>query len=521
MSRCRVEKRGAGVREMTGSSKRAGRGSPLAKIQRCCIRIHDLVNAPLQDRRYWFLAVAAILALQIALILKHEPWLDEIQALQLAVEAPDLATLLAWLRYEGHPPLFYVLVRSLAHLVEPLAVLPVLAALLAALTQTALLFRSPFTRAEKVFIASSTFFLFDFLTLSRSLALGVTCVVLAMAFKRSRWSWLAIAALPMCDFLFGVLSFALVALRIKANDRFWPGLLLWLASGMLATYFVLPPADMLPALETINPWYGTILYLLGIGTLALPFQGGVLVQWNIPALPLAILTWIPFLALCLSVTRSNPLHRWLLLAFVTFTFLFSLFVYPLAIRHLMLIALLIVVLTWEARESGEAARQGLRVWLLVAACCGMATAAINLMKPFDTAEQAAAAINRMGLAKSHWMVWPDSRAQVVAAYLGIDFERTERHCMQSAIRWNFRTKLITLPMLYRYLAAEVGRHGRFYLLSDRRLKDYPRDLVEPIKSVPAGYDGQEYHLYTIGPRAPAQPVDLPPCIPGRRPLAKL
>ena len=72
----------------------------------------------------WPAACAAVFALQAALILTHTPWLDEIQAVQLAIEAPDVPTLLAWLRYEGHPPLWYFILRGLGYLMDPLATLP-------------------------------------------------------------------------------------------------------------------------------------------------------------------------------------------------------------------------------------------------------------------------------------------------------------------------------------------------------------------------------------------------------------
>lgn len=484
-------------------------------------RLHHRWNNLLRNSHNWLAAIIVTFSLQISLILTHSPWLDEIQAVQLAVEAPDLPTLLQWLRYEGHPPLFYLLLRSLAYFTEPLRTLPLLALMLAVGTQSCILFRSPFTRAERILISTTTFFLFDFLTLSRSLNLGVFLVVLAVSLRRSPWSWLAIILLPMCDFLFGVLSVALVLLKIRDRDISWPGITLWLASGLLATYLVIPPADMLPAMVNKGIAVDVILYFLGLGTLAIPFQGGSLVTWNLPAIPLAIISWIPFLLLCWSSTRRDKLHRILLLSFVLLTFVFSIFVYALAIRHLMLIALLLIVLAWKQREVGVAPQVGFRLWLMISSLCGLATAAINFAMPFNTSARAAAAIERRGLAKSHWMVWPDNRAQGVSAYSGMDFERTERHCMQSAIRWNYRSTLITRARMLRYLSREVKRHGRFYLLSDVLLTGFPVNLLRPIQTISAGYDGQDFHLYVVGPLSSERPVNLPPCIPDRRPFSKL
>lgn len=86
----------------------------------------------LLDRRIaWATLCLVVLALQAALIIDHQPWPDEYQALLIAVQAPDISTLLDWLRYEGHPPLWYLLLRGLAHVAEPLDTLWIAALLIA------------------------------------------------------------------------------------------------------------------------------------------------------------------------------------------------------------------------------------------------------------------------------------------------------------------------------------------------------------------------------------------------------
>jgi hypothetical protein len=149
------------------------------------------------------------------------------------------------------------------------------------------------------------------------------------------------------------------------------------------------------------------------------------------------------------------------------------------------------------------------------------TAAINLVLPFDRADRAATEIARRGLADKHWMVFPVSRAQGVAALSGIEFELTERDCMQSFIRWNYRPTLLSPKRLEAYLRSEVERHGRFYMLSDLEITVLPKDLLKPLAVIPPGYDGQAYVLYVIGPGAREKPVALPPCVPDRRPLERL
>lgn len=62
--------------------------------------------------RHWFAILGLLAAVQIWLVLSHRPWLDEYQALQIALQSPDFSALLENLRYEGHPPLWYLILRA-------------------------------------------------------------------------------------------------------------------------------------------------------------------------------------------------------------------------------------------------------------------------------------------------------------------------------------------------------------------------------------------------------------------------
>jgi hypothetical protein len=244
--------------------------------------------------------------------------------------------------------------------------------------------------------------------------------------------------------------------------------------------------------------------------------------WNEPPFPIAGLLGPAFLWFAWLQTKGDPFHRLLLFGFLGFTLVFSVAFYPFAIRHLMLAALLLVGLAWLRLEGGDAPTAGFRLWLALAALCGLATAAINLVEPFDTAGVAAHEIERRGLADKHWMVFPDSRAQGVSALTGIDFERTERNCMESFIRWNYRSSLRTQTKMNDYLRDNIRARGRFYLLSDVDLSlVLAPDLLEPIAHIPAGYDGADFYLFVVGPNAPERQISLPRCVPNQRPFSRL
>lgn len=470
----------------------------------------------------WPIAVAALAILQLTLIFTHEPWLDEYQAVQLAVQAPDIPTLLAWLRYEGHPPLWYLLLRGLSYLMDPLWALPAAAALCALVAQVCILFASPFRRIERLLIASSQFVLFEHLTVSRSLSLGAAALFAAMALWRSRALWVAIAILPLCDFLFGVMSVALIALKFRERDIWWPGAAMWLACGMLAAWSVIPADDAFPAGSPQGPLVELAFWARAMGNLLVPLQGHILPKWNSsPIFLVAPWGWAAFIFFAWVQTDRDRWHRVILMTLIALTLVFSLTVYRLSPRHLMVIALALILLTWRQRASGTRPRAGFGVWILVAAACGIFTSAINLAGPFDRAPEVSRRIEQAGLRDEHWVVFPLSPAQGVSALTGIDFEQIERKCMQSFIKWNTRSRSITKEELTEYFRHEADEHGRGYLLSNLRLADIPPDVLEPTMAVPAGYDGQPFYVYVIGRNAPKRGVKLPPCVPDRRPFERL
>jgi len=203
---------------------------------------------------------------------------------------------------------------------------------------------------------------------------------------------------------------------------------------------------------------------------------------------------------------------------VATTLAISVAVYPLAIRHLSLIALLLILLKWRERDIGEVPDAGFRIWLYAISACGLITAAVNLTQPFDTVYQAAAAIRKAGLIDAKWAAFPASRGQGVSAITGIEFARLPSGCTQSFMRWNLPDTIEQPADLDRALRAVAAHRGRFYLLSDLDLGKLHSDLLRQFAHIRPGYDGQSYNLYVVAPGLPERPGRLPRCLPARRPL---
>ncbi|MEP3050499.1 MAG: hypothetical protein ABJP48_10960 [Erythrobacter sp.] len=489
-------------------------------------------NNVLAGQSIWVVAIAALAIIQTTLIITHIPWADEWQAALIALEAPDLAVMMAWLRYEGHPPLWYLLLRAIGSIAPPDAVLWIAALLCAIVVQAIILFACPFGRLERLLLASSQFVLFEFLTISRGTTLGIALIMVAMlAWSKAqdrggiwRWTfWIVMALLPSVDFFFGVISGVFLIMKWRERDVWWPGISLWLAGGAIAAWSILPAPDIVSAFEAFKPVSGQsqmmdVLFgwIRKIGSLPFPFQGGILPQWNSPVYPIESLAWIGMLALCAVLTRAFPWNRLLIFGFFGFTFAFSLAVYPIGLRHLMLGAFLLLLMVWrqwQLEPQADALKSAvLRGWLALLAICGLASSTMSAVIGFDAAPKALAEIERLGLSDKHWIMLPEWRSAGIAGRSNITFGRPGEQCDFTFVRWDKHySELASKETFTAMLEREIAQHGRSYFMSDISFNDFPADLIAPLAEIPAGYDGVDYNLYIIGRNAAEKPVSLPRC----------
>lgn len=474
----------------------------------------------------WAVAVAGVLLVQLALIATHRPWLDEAQALQIAAQSPGWADLFATLRYEGHPALWYALLRGLAAVVpDPRWVLPLAAALLALPAQAAILARAPFSRPLRLALAISPFFLFEFFTLSRSLTMGSACALLALAlWRRGHAAWPLLVLLPQCDFLFGVIGLVLVGLRWQDRKWSWTWFAAFAASGLFAAWTVRPAPGMVPAAPLLGPLTGFATWLANMGTLALPLQwreGGL--HWNSPPPPL-----LGALALCLYAfiaimeLRRRRQDAWIMAGFVLLTMVFGTMVYVLSPRHLMLGVLLLVLLLWHRRLcGGPLPGYGLRAWAYLAAACGMVWALAALAVPFDRSAEAGMFIQGHGLGQARWFSYPDGNGQRIHMQTGIVFERLGHACGQQWVRWDnpINRNPVRDADFARLLRDAVARNGHFFLLSEMRIADHP-PLIRHLGMVPGGLGVSDFHFYEVGIGLPPRSPRAPWCGGPLRPLGQ-
>lgn len=454
----------------------------------------------------WAAAIALVAALQAWLILGHDAWLDEWQALAIAVQSPTLHELFANLAYEGHPAPWYLLLRGLAAVLpDPRSALAIAALVLALVTQATILFVAPFARLERLLIALSQFVLFEFLTVSRSLTLGACVTVLTAAlWSRRRLGWLAIAFLPQCDFLFGVLAIGFVFLRWRERCLWWPGIVLFGASSAFAAWTVHSAPDMVPAIAPFPPLLGIAAWVIRACTVGFPLQwfDGHL-TWNaaVPALGVPVGA-VLLLGAARQELRSDRDRLLVFVGFVAVTFVFSVAIYPLAARHMFLIALLLIVLPWlRLAAGGPQSGRMFRAWLAAAAVCGLVSAAISARMPFDAGRLAAQEMVRQGLTHKPWVALRKERGPGIAALTGMAIQPYGDDCVGSFLRWNRTAAPLDRASVQRWLGDRAARNGRFWLVSEAPIAG-DAHAIRLLARFPAGYNGIGYFLYDVRPDLP-------------------
>jgi hypothetical protein len=139
-----------------------------------------------RERTMRILLYAAWFALALLLVLRHVFWRDEVRALSIALAGDSVPAMLRILHGEGHPALWYLLLRG-AHAIMPVRqVLPGVGFAVAAAAIAMLAWRAPFRPAILALILFSAFGLYEYAVVARNY--GVAMLVLfVLAALYARW----------------------------------------------------------------------------------------------------------------------------------------------------------------------------------------------------------------------------------------------------------------------------------------------------------------------------------------------
>jgi hypothetical protein len=192
---------------------------------------------------------AAYLLLLAFSICHHEPWGDELHSWNIAKGSESLGQLFANSRYEGHPPVWYVLMWCLSRLTHNLVYLQCLQYLLITSAVYLAVFKSRLPDLAKWLLPFGYFFLYEYGTLSRNYAVGILlafaiCVWLGQKRQGSLGYYLLLFGLSNTHLLGLLLAASLHLYFLLGCDKKLRLTHLFGALVLLpAAWFIFPPGD--------------------------------------------------------------------------------------------------------------------------------------------------------------------------------------------------------------------------------------------------------------------------------------
>jgi hypothetical protein len=494
---------------------RSALGAGLSQVRNLWCRIID-------NEGIWAFAVAAALLLQASLVVIHEPWVDEWQALQIALLSPDFTSLLENLRYEGHPPLWYLILRFTALFAHPLSVLMIVQLAIALSTQALVLLLMPLPRMQRLCIALGYFLLIEYGTISRSHSLGVLILIAFFVFQNRTFRWSLVALMPMVDFQFGLLSIIAISLLWRDGDRSPVGMTYWLISALLATWAIIPAPDMIQAQQPHEGLMGVLPTLSLLSSQLIPlhvFPGKI--DWGLPwPGALGVVMGILFIWMADTILRYDRFHRVVFHGFMWACFIFSTFIYPFGVRHFTLVPLLLILLVSVRRQNEAIPHPIFKVWIATVAAAGLFGAAISFIMPFDVSDKAAAIIKEQRLEKEIWVAWPDFTGSGLVSRLQTEVGSVKKDCTQAFNRWDIDHRFNSAKPMAEAFNHFADQYGSFYVSSAMDLDVVGKYIpMRRVAFIPAGYNHYELHLYHVAYNRPPTGMTPPSCGPKRLPVS--
>jgi hypothetical protein len=214
------------------------------------------------------LLVAAFGLVSAVCATRHELWLDEANPWVIARDAHSLGGLWFNMRFEPHPPLWYVLLFLVSRVTSNPAAMQALHALIATGAVAILAWFAPFRARERWLLAFSYYLLFEYGVINRGYALGLLLAFALVALMTRRrggpvWIGVLLAALANTSAFGLILSGALLIGWVFA--RSWAGrpagrlavsAVIYAAGAALSLYSMLPRGENVYGRNTHLAWSG-------------------------------------------------------------------------------------------------------------------------------------------------------------------------------------------------------------------------------------------------------------------------
>jgi hypothetical protein len=289
----------------------------------------------------------------------HVLWRDEVRAFSLALSGSNLIEMLHYVHGEGHPALWYLILRSTHDVFPDPQILPIVAVGFGIAAMAVVTFLSPFRRIIIALILFSLFGAFEYVVVARNYgisALGM--LALAALYHRVKGNlWFGFilviicnTSVPSCLLAAAFLVYRFVEMLVnepKYKRRDWQ---IFLANGFLAS------GGALLCFLTVYPTFNEIAVSSNFHELSAVQVAAALVDGHQGFSNLGLL-WEPLtpivLALsCLAFARK-PAALSAAFSGLFWLKLFFYFVYPSYYRHEALFIIFLLCLHWMTAKSPE------------------------------------------------------------------------------------------------------------------------------------------------------------------------
>ena len=149
-----------------------------------------------QDRRFTLPLYFVWLALVIYLAVHHAVWRDEVRALSFALQGHNIFDMFKGLRGDGHPVIWYLMLRGSHAIYDTPRVLQIVSLVVAAMAMLILLMRSSFNLFILTLLCASRFAIYEYSVMARNYGISMLLIfLLAVFYKRRRENGLLLGGL--------------------------------------------------------------------------------------------------------------------------------------------------------------------------------------------------------------------------------------------------------------------------------------------------------------------------------------
>ena len=331
-------------------------------------------NLPLSGKTNQVIIIIFIV-LSLPLLFSHEPWRDEGHSWIIARDSPSITSLIHSMGYEGHPPLWYFVLFTLAKLGLPYFSMTIIHFLMMLSAVIVFVSYAPFSQWQKTLFVFGYYIIYEYNIIARNYALSVLVLFLIAHIYKERFQKpisYSLLILLLANTNVHSLIFAIVLSGVyifEANFRkniklttkeYLVSFFIMLIGIFVSIYLLWPPADLGPAFRQWNfdltLWHFRVIPNSIVGAF-LPIPYPHINFWNsrlvyITTLPLTILGGSLFLLILgFFIKKPMPMVIYLLLSTGLLSILF--FKYPGYLRHHGLLFILFIFCLWISKTYNE------------------------------------------------------------------------------------------------------------------------------------------------------------------------